>query len=421
MAIDKDRTPKLVAEINALFDAALGGLNMPSATKQFVRDKVMGPALREVEQLITNSRPPRIYLFGRSGHGKSSILNALADREIATVGDIEPTTTAAEPVIIDFSDKSSKWEVIDSRGIFESTRPLGATSQDPLTQVKDEVVHYKPDVILHVIAAPEVRTLENDIKAYKAVCQALQREVGVPTLIVVNKADTIGGGREWPPDTSAKKRQLIINLLDYTSRVIGVATHPISPDFPEKGYQASGGGYVGIIPACSFIDDVHDDRWNIETLSKFIGEHLPRDAQLAFYQGQGRMILIRSLSTNLIRRFATISAMIGSTPTPFVDNVVLAPLQMLMVACVGGLSCRSFTTKTARDYVAASGLVIGGLQAVGVLRGFVELALPVIGLAISGAIAAASTYGIGKAAEAYFFSGEIKDPSEFRDEFALQQ
>ncbi|MGI8648945.1 MAG: GTPase, partial [Rubrobacter sp.] len=104
--------------------------------------------------------------MGRSGHGKSSLINALAGRKVAEVDDIKPRTIGADPHYISFPEFYAEWEIIDSRGIFETTSPEGAPQQDALTQVKEDIRRHRPDVVLHVIAAPETRTLQNDFKAF---------------------------------------------------------------------------------------------------------------------------------------------------------------------------------------------------------------------------------------------------------------
>src|SRR5689334_20900948 len=145
MALTKAQTRDLVVEINQAFDVALGGRLIPAVVKQQIRDQVLGPAFAEIEELVQNSRAPRMYLFGRSGHGKSSLVNALANREVVTVGDIKPTTASAQSVHVEFPDVDAAWEFIDSRGIFESTRPEGASAQSPIDQVLHDIEHFKPD------------------------------------------------------------------------------------------------------------------------------------------------------------------------------------------------------------------------------------------------------------------------------------
>ena len=66
----------------------------------------------------------------------------------------------------------------------------------------------------------------------------------------------------------------------------------------------------------------------------------------------------------------------------------------------------------------AIGVVLGAGYALRALARSLLKLIPVGDHVLSGAIAASGTYGIGKSAEAYFFAGEIKKPSEFKGEHA---
>lgn len=155
MAIDKNKTKDLINGIDELFESLLGGLD--KKTQEFLRSKVMGPAYDEIKKLIEESRPPRMYLMGRSGHGKSSLINALANKAVAETNPVKPTTPKSVPYTITFDETFSSWEVIDSRGIFETTRPDGAVEIDATEFLKSDIIKRKPDIIIHVIAATECR------------------------------------------------------------------------------------------------------------------------------------------------------------------------------------------------------------------------------------------------------------------------
>jgi hypothetical protein len=71
------------------------------------------------------SCPPVLYLLEQSGHGTSSLLNALAGRPVAQVGHVRPQTPGADPHLITFQEVFSEWKVVDARGIFET--PVEAT------------------------------------------------------------------------------------------------------------------------------------------------------------------------------------------------------------------------------------------------------------------------------------------------------
>ncbi len=416
LAVDKSKTRELINGINAAFDVAASGL--PGKQRDWIRRNVIGAAFSEIEDLIVASRPPVLYVMGRSGHGKSSLINALAGRKVAEVADVKPHTIGADPYYIAFPEYHAEWQIIDSRGIFETTTPEGAPKKDALEQVKEDVKKYRPDIILHVIAAPETRSLKNDFNAFAEVQKVVRKESGAatPSIMVLTKVDVVGNPREWPLEEHANKAGLVKELLDYVADDVLASPREkekIDLNSSIKGYILNRGDYVGVVPVCAR----HTDEWNVATLSSFIGERLPESAQLDFYQAQQRKELLQRLSSSLIRRFSVIGAGIGSAPVPIADIAILTPLQLLMIALVAGLSCRPLSLDSVPEYAAASGVNVaaafGGRQLARQLVKFVPLA----GLPASAAIAGASTFGLGKSAEAYFFHGEIKRPVTFASEW----
>lgn len=447
MAIDRNKTRELIANIDEFFDSVTGGL--PEEARGFLQRSVMGPAVEEVRKLIDQSRPPVLFLAGRSGHGKSSLINALAGREVAEVGDIKPTTPESTPYLIPFHEQFSAWQVIDSRGIFETTRPDGAVEGDTAQILRDDLRRYNPDVILHVIAAPEIRNLAMDLQFFQQTLATLKQESGVsiPVIVVLSKADALGNPREWPPEVHAKKAALISEALDYMARDVlrlsSDAYEQIDRNFPFYGLVARstqgeeapkvspsagvpGGAaaaarnssYVppdrpAVIPLCA----LPDDAWNVENLADYIGQRLPEAALLDYYQALRRREKLRKISSSIIKRFAVIASGVGASPIPLSDVFVITPLQILMLAIIGGLSCRPVSRETASEYLSAIGLNL--LTAGGTRYIAQQLAkfIPFAGWAASSTLAGSSTYALGKAAEAYFFSGEVHKPDSFRKEF----
>ncbi len=413
MAIDKNKTKNLIKSIDELFETLTGSL--PAEAKSFLKDKVMGPAFDEIRNLVDDSRPPVLLLMGRSGHGKSSVINALANKKVAEVSDIKPGTPVAYPYFITFEDRYSCWQVIDTRGIFETTRPDGAISDDATAVLEQAINKYKPDAILHVISSPEIRNLSNDLNVFKDISNRYKKNNGysIPTIITLNKADTLGNPRDWPPEQSARKAGLIKEALDYlTSDVFGLSSSNIDLNNPLKGYKLEDDTYIGVIPVCA----IEGDYWNIETLSYFIGEYLPEAAILNFFQAQKRKDMLKKISTSIINRFSVIAGGIGASPIPFSDIAILIPLQMLMIAIIGGLSCREFTKETIGEYLATLGINIAAGYGIRMAAQQILKFVPFGGWAVSGTIASTGTRLIGKSAEAYFFYGEVKKPDEFKDD-----
>lgn len=411
MAIDKNRTRELITSIDELFQSLAGAL--PAEARNFLQRSVMGPALDEIRKLITESRPPVLFLAGRSGHGKSSLINALAGKDIAEVGDIKPTTADSTPYLITFEEQFSAWQVIDSRGIFESTRPDGAVDADATRALRADLLKYKPDVILHVISAPEIRNLAPDLELFQRLHAELKSESGLdtPVVIVINKVDTLGNPRDWPPESNARKAALIHEALQYMSAdVLRGRFTPLDQNIPFRGLVAEDRSRPAVLPVCS----LPGDAWNVDALADYIGQRLPQAALLDFYQALRRREQLRRISSSLIKRFSVIASGIGASPIPLSDFLILAPLQVLMISVIGGLSCRPVSRETAQEYLSAIGVNL--LAAGGVRYATQQLLkiLPFGGWAAAGAMAGSSTYGLGKAAEAYFFSGEVRRPDSFQ-------
>ncbi|HPB48240.1 MAG TPA: 50S ribosome-binding GTPase, partial [Exilispira sp.] len=440
MAINKQKTKEIIEEIDQLFDQLIGNIN-PSI-KVWIEKNLLGPAFEEIKKLIEDSRPPKMFLIGRSGHGKSSLINALANKHVAEVGDVKPTTYQSIPYLIKFEESYSSWEIIDSRGLFESTSPNSLSniindnieenkkinknnhisSKNDIEQIlTEEIIKYKPDIIMHVISAPETRNLSNDLSLVSKMMTKLNKTLGykIPLIIVLTKVDTLENPRHWPLENYPAKVGILKEILDYTSdEILTVSKTPIDLNELIKGYEIKDSEDItAIIPVCSLKDDI----WNIETLIDFIGQKLPENAVLEFAQAQKRKKLLRKLSSSLIIRFSSIAGIVGLSPLPISDIIILTPMQILLVTLIGGLSCRKISKETFLEFLSASGITVAsGFTFRAIAHQLVKL-IPIAGSVISGTIASSGTYGIGKAAEAYFFEGKIKKPIQYKDEWQEYQ
>jgi len=314
MAIDKNKTKDLLKGIDSLFDQIT--LKLSPQTKEWIKNNVMGPALKEIRELVEESRPPIMYLVGRSGHGKSSLINALADKRIAKINEVKPCTPASYPYLITFKEVFSTWQIIDSRGIFESTRPQNVSNGDAIDQVKNDIFKYKPDIIFHVISAPEARNLSNDLKFFEETMNIIKHEnnINIPSVIVLNKADTLDDPSEWPPEEHSRKGAIVKKCIDYmVNDVLKVDYSQVDLNTPLKGYIINNHEYyISIIPVQTLWTDNTKKLWNVDVLSEFIGNHLPKCARLDFFQAQRRKNLLKKISSSLIKRFSIIAGGVGS-------------------------------------------------------------------------------------------------------------
>jgi uncharacterized protein (DUF697 family) len=112
----------------------------------------------------------------------------------------------------------------------------------------------------------------------------------------------------------------------------------------------------------------------------------------------------------LIGTASAVCTTIGVEPIPLADFPLITGVQLLTVGGIIYISGREVSTKAAAEFLGALGTNLGaGLVLREGARALAKL-LPGFGNAISGAIAGAGTYAIGKAASAYFIEGvSIKD------------
>ena len=144
---------------------------------------------------------------------------------------------------------------------------------------------------------------------------------------------------------------------------------------------------------------------NHEQLTQLIALELPGEAQLEMARLSGNRGLQKQIAQVVIKSVTAISAAIGAQPIPLADFPILTSLQATMVAGIMHISGREMSVKLAGEFIAALGANVGlGL----VLREGSRAAakfVPVWGNAISGAVAAAGTYAMGRAAVGYFIEG----------------
>ena len=140
-------------------------------------------------------------------------------------------------------------------------------------------------------------------------------------------------------------------------------------------------------------------------LAELIAIELPGEAQLEMARLSANRALQKQIAQVVIKSVTAISAAIGAQPIPLADFPILTSLQGMMVASIMHISGREMSVKLAGEFIAALGANIGvGLVLREGARAVVKF-VPVWGNAVSGAVAAAGTYAMGRAAAAYFIEG----------------
>lgn len=130
--------------------------------------------------------------------------------------------------------------------------------------------------------------------------------------------------------------------------------------------------------------------------------YLPPQAQLEMARFLGAREAQAHLAGTVLKSFGAVAGVIGMQPIPLADFPVLLALQMFMVSLIIYVSGRAFSLKLAGEFVASLGIGFGaGLAFRETARAAAKF-LPVWGHVISGGVAGAGTYALGRAAIAYY-------------------
>lgn len=129
---------------------------------------------------------------------------------------------------------------------------------------------------------------------------------------------------------------------------------------------------------------------------------LPNPSRLEF----ALLLRIRSaqvdIARSLLKSFTAVCGVIGMQPIPLADLPILSSLQSLMVALIAHVSGRQMGPRVLTEFFGAVGISIGaGMLLREGARALIKI-VPFWGHAVSGLVAGAGTYAIGRAAIAYF-------------------
>ena len=360
--------------------------------------------LNKLLEGLKDPRPPRFVLVGRTGVGKSSLINAMSGRYLAEVSDVEIGTKEARRFTYE-SDGQVYFEVIDTRGIGES-ESFNQTAESELATV---IKAFRPDAILFLQKATERAHIDKDVDSAKKMM--LNAGYDLPMVGIITHVDELNPSRiKNPADYPKGKLGLIEEKKAQLMRI-----------FKEQYARVK-----AIIPVSSYIewdrdaDDLpqekrreltieFDGRYGIEELLDFLEQSI--DIRAAIHLGMTIRVnkIAEKIALRFIKVFSALAATVALSPIIATDIAVLLSLQTVLLMIVAYLSGRDLEFKTARELLVS----LGGIGATGfTLRmiaqqgsKFANLVLPGAGSAISASIASGGTYAIGKAAVAYYLKG----------------
>jgi uncharacterized protein (DUF697 family) len=332
--------------------------------------------LNPIKQIFLSQRLARIVLLGDPGADASALFSALLGSDL---GMVDPQQDASW-ITYELKGKGG-FRVLDARRLNETSLTWSALG--------GAIAEQGPDLFLFV--ADGTKRIDPALA-----CEQGSRLVEMAEQRHQSKAGLIGV-IDLPASISSSEvenRRLELQAwLNSSSKLSG--------------------HFVKSVAVCSFvrfrvdgsIDLERDERRNIDILAETIARELPEEAQVEAARIFRAKKTQFDIAQKLVRSVTTVCAAVGVQPIPLADFPILTALQFAMVTGVMQISGRELGVKAAAEFFGALGLNIGvGMVFREGARAAVKL-VPGWGNAISGGVAAAGTYAVGRSAIAYFIEG----------------
>lgn len=353
------------------------------------------PILKELtplKELFLQQRPPRFVLTGDPGVGAAGLFNAIFGSPVAPFAGAG-TEAALEP--------SVGWREFSrgARGVVRILDARQANANAPVADVtRAALASEAPDAFLF-LRAPEATgdgRLDADIDTLDRLVQAAaQSHDSRPCVLglVVTSAEA------RPPEAEVESVRARLQLSLSVRRNLAERLAPTLDVATFMRFRLDG-----------TFDPESDRRRNIHALVKTLVAELPNAAKLEMARLSGAKEAQARIANVLINSASAVSFALGAQPIPLADLPFLLAFQVAMVSGIIYVSGRELSTKLGAEFLGTMGVNLGaGLVfregARAAARAATKLFLPGMGNVISGSVAAAGTYAMGRAAMAYYIEG----------------
>ena len=409
---------KIYIKVGELLDKLPDGFS--EKTKKNIKDAILGDTeLKTLMDGIDYNRPPKIFLMGRTGVGKSSLINALCGAYVAQVSDIKSCTYTSNSYEIKDGDRLLM-EILDTRGIAESVTLNNSISAEDM--LLNQINEFTPDVAVFMLNCMHRDDVNSDIEFLKKVAKSYGdiNKCTLPIVVVINKCDEMTPARyKDPSQYPQRKIDNIKEVAHYYKGIImssGLKVNDIISVSSLIDWQTPDGTEVDAETINSLpVNDIEnltiafDGRYGIQELYNILEKAiLDSEAKAGLRMAARLTEVVERIATQLVKIFSGISATIALTPIPVSDIYLLLILQCFLVALIASLSGREISLETAKEFI----LSLGGIAGTGFMfrivaqqaAKFINVVWPAAGSAVSSGIAATGTSAIGKAAIAYYIN-----------------
>lgn len=331
-----------------------------------------------------NKEKVNIIVAGKTGVGKSSLINYIFGKKVAKVGDGQPVTQEIQ----EYDLENDNITLFDTKGIEAKDYEKTLDNIKKYLELRQDSPDENDDIHIAWLCISERgdRVEEADRELLKILSEA-----GIPVIGVFTK-------RESKRESNFVNKVVEDNLLPEAKAIVRVRSITEEVEIEDNLVELKPKGAEELL----------------EETYKYMSEgrkNAIKKAQTAVLKD--RIEAMSKEADVLTNWYATGAAAIGATPLPFADSLALAALQTKMVVDINTIYRVDAGTHTFTD-IAAALITITGVAQVGKLAAGLLKVIPVIGWTANAGVAAGITKGIGFGYSEYLKNNINKETGEIK-------
>ena len=331
-----------------------------------------------------NKEKVNIIVAGKTGVGKSSLINYIFGKEVAKVGDGQPVTQEIQ----EYDFENDNITLFDTKGIEAKDYEKTLDNIKKYLELRQDSPDENDDIHIAWLCISERgdRVEEADRELLKILSEA-----GIPVIGVFTK-------RESKRESNFVNKVVEDNLLPEAKAIVRVRSITEEVEIEDNLVELKPKGAEELL----------------EETYKYMSEgrkNAIKKAQTAVLKD--RIEVMSKEADVLTNWYAAGAAAIGATPLPFADSLALAALQTKMVVDINTIYRVDAGTHTFTD-IAAALITITGVAQVGKLAAGLLKVIPVIGWTANAGVAAGITKGIGFGYSEYLKNNINKETGEIK-------
>ena len=331
-----------------------------------------------------NKEKVNIIVAGKTGVGKSSLINYIFGKEVAKVGDGQPVTQEIQ----EYDLENDNITLFDTKGIEAKDYEKTLDNIKKYLELRQDSPDENDEIHIAWLCISERgdRVEESDRELLKILSEA-----GIPVIGVFTK-------RESKRESNFVNKVVEDNLLPEAKAIVRVRSITEEVEIEDNLVELKPKGAEELL----------------EETYKYMSEgrrNAIKKAQTAVLKD--RIEAMSKEADVLTNWYAAGAAAIGATPLPFADSLALAALQTKMVVDINTIYRVDAGTHTFTD-IAAALITITGVAQVGKLAAGLLKVIPVIGWTANAGVAAGITKGIGFGYSEYLKNNINKETEEIK-------